>query len=220
MTIRIGDTCPNFPCETTHGEIMFHEWIGDSWAVFFSHPKDFTPICTTELGLMARMEAEFTARNVKIIGHSIDPVSEHRRWLTDIEETSGVRVGFPIIGDERLHVAKAMEMLAQDAVPGNRTPMDNATVRSVFIIGPDKRVKLMNHYPMTVGRNFDEVLRCIDALQLNAKYKVATPANWKQGDDVVIPPAISDAEALAMFPCGWRSPKPYLRLLKQPGDSK
>ena len=214
MTIRIGDIVPDFSADTTEGEIGFHKWIGDNWVVFVSHPKDFTPICTTELGLMAQMQGEFTRRGVKLIGHSIDPVAEHLRWMRDIKETHGAAVQFPIIGDENLYVAKALEMLSADAVPGIRTAADNATVRYVFVIGPDKCVKLMSSYPMTVGRNFDEVLRSIDSLQLTAKYKVATPANWKPGDRCVIPPTISDQEAKGLFPDGWISLKPYLRFVK------
>lgn len=216
MTIRINDEAPNFSAFTTQGGIQFHDWIKDSWVVFFSHPKDFTPICTTELGLMARMEAAFAQRNTKIIGHSIDPVEEHHRWIKDIGETQGTVPTFPIIGDSELIVAKLYDMLPADAKPGVRTPADNATVRAVFIIGPDRKIKLMSYYPMTVGRSFDEILRTLDALQLNAKYKVATPANWKPGGDVVIPPAVSNDEAATLFPGGWKSPKPYLRILPQP----
>lgn len=216
MTIRINDEAPNFSAFTTQGGIQFHDWIKDSWVVFFSHPKDFTPICTTELGLMARMESAFAERNTKIIGHSIDPVEEHHRWIKDISETQGVAPTFPIIGDSELIVAKLYDMLPADAKPGVRTPADNATVRCVFIIGPDRKIKLTSSYPMTVGRSFDEILRTLDALQLNAKYKVATPANWKPGGDVVIPPAVSNDEAATLFPDGWKSPKPYLRILPQP----
>ncbi len=216
MAIRIGDTAPDFTAHTTEGYIDFHRWIGDQWAVFFSHPKDFTPICTTELGLVAKMKDEFDRRNCKIIGHSIDPVSEHLRWAKDILETQGEAVNFPIIGDERLEVAKAFEMLPADAVPGKRTAADNATVRAVYVIGPDKKMKAISFYPMSCGRNFDEVLRVLDSLQLTAKFKVATPVNWSPGGDVVIPPSLSDEEAKILFPGGWDSPKPYLRTLPQP----
>lgn len=214
MTIRIGDEAPNFSAFTTQGGMNFHEWIKDSWVILFSHPKDFTPICTTELGLMARMESEFAKRNTKIVGHSIDPVEEHHRWLKDIEDTQGTKPSFPIIGDSELVVAKLYDMLPAEARPGIRTPADNATVRCVFIIGPDRKIKLTSSYPMTVGRSFDEILRTLDSLQLTAKHKVVTPANWHPGDDVVIPPAVTDEEAAALFPGGWRSPKPYLRIMK------
>lgn len=216
MTIKIGDFAPNFTAETTEGTITLHDWIGNGWAVFFSHPKDFTPICTGELGLMARMKEEFDKRGVKIIGHSIDPVEEHHRWAKDIEQTQGVAPNFPIIGDQNLYVAKLYEMLPLDAMPGKRTAGDNATVRAVFVIGPDKRIKVISFYPMTVGRNFDEVLRTLDSLQLTAKFKVATPVNWKQGGDCVIPPSVSDQEAAVLFPDGWRADRPYLRILPQP----
>lgn len=217
MVIRIGSEAPNFDADTTEGPINFHEWIGDGWAVFFSHPKDFTPICTTELGLMAKMKGEFDKRKTKIVGHSIDPVTEHLRWAKDIEDTQGVALNFPVIGDESLKVAKLYDMVEQDAVPGNRSIADNATVRLVFIVGPDKKIKLTSSYPMSVGRNFDEVLRAIDSLQLNAKYKVATPVNWKPGCDVVIPPSVSDEEASKLFPGGWKAVRPWLRMLPQPG---
>lgn len=216
MTIRINDEAPNFSAFTTHGGINFHEWIKDSWVVFFSHPKDFTPICTTELGLMARLESEFAKRDTKIIGHSIDPVAEHNRWILDIKETQGVAPTFPIIGDSELIVAKLYDMLPADAKPGVRTPADNATVRAVFIIGPDRKIKLTSFYPMTVGRSFDEILRALDSLQLTAKHKVVTPANWRPGMDVIIPPTVSNEEAEKLFPGGWYSPKPYLRILPQP----
>ncbi len=213
MTIRINDIAPDFKANTTYGLLRFHEWIGDHWAIFFSHPKDFTPICTTEIGVMARMENEFRDRETKIIGHSIDPVQEHYRWIADINKLYGVSLGFPIIGDDQLEIAKLYDMLPAEASPGIRTPADNATVRSVFIIGPDKRIKLMASYPMTVGRNFDEVLRTLDALQLNAQYKLVTPVNWKRGEPLVIPPAISNDEAKKMFPGGWIAETPYLRVI-------
>lgn len=213
MTVRINDTAPDFYAESTQGPIRFHEWLNEQWAIFFSHPKEFTPICTTELGLMARMEEEFSKRNTKIIGHSIDPVVEHMRWLYDIKETQGYMPSFPIIGDQDLKVAKLLDMLPAEAVPGVRTAADNATVRSVFIIGPDRKIKLTSNYPMTVGRSFDEILRSLIALQIHATYKLATPANWKDGDYLVIPPAVSDEEAAALFPAGWKSPKPYLRMV-------
>lgn len=216
MTIRIGDTAPDFVADTTQGRISFHEWIGSEWAVFFSHPKDFTPICTTELGMMAKLDGEFRRRHTKIIGHSIDPISEHDRWMKDIEETQGAAPTFPIIGDDSLEVAKLYDMLPADAVPGKRSPADNATVRAVFIIGPDKKIKVISFYPMTCGRNFDEVLRTIDSLQLTVKYKVATPVNWEFGDDVVIPPSVSNEEAAKLFPSGWKTVRPYLRTLPQP----
>jgi alkyl hydroperoxide reductase subunit AhpC len=213
MTIRINDTVPDFTANTTHGLLRFHEWIGDYWAIFFSHPKDFTPICTTEIGLMAKIEKEFVDRETKIIAHSIDPVQEHFKWFADIEKLYGVRPSFPIIGDENLEVAKLLEMLPAEAIPGVRTAADNATVRSVFIIGPDKKIKLMASYPMTVGRNFDEVIRTLDALQLNAQFKLVTPVNWKMGDSLVIPPAISNEQAKELFPKGWVSETPYLRVI-------
>lgn len=214
MAIRINDTVPNFRADTTQGPIDFHGWLDGAWAVFVSHPKDFTPICTTELGLMARMQAEFNRRGTKLIGHSIDPVSEHLRWMDDIEETQHAPVMFPIIGDEELTVAKALDMLPADAVPGKRSAADNATVRHTMIIGPDKKIKIISSYPMTVGRNFDEVLRVLDSLQLTARTKLATPVNWKPGDECVIPPSVSDDEAAKLFPGGWRAPRPWLRILK------
>jgi alkyl hydroperoxide reductase subunit AhpC len=216
--MRIGDTAPNFKAETTEGPIDFHEWIGDKWAVLFSHPKDFTPVCTTELGYMARIKPEFEKRNVKIIGLSVDPVEDHRKWSKDIEETQGAPVTYPLIGDPELKVAKLYDMLPADASgeAKSRTPADNATVRSVFVIGPDKKIKLILLYPMTTGRNFDEILRAIDSIQLTVKHKVATPANWKQGGDVIISPAVSDEEAKKLFPSGWKAPKPYLRITRQP----
>jgi len=219
MSLRINDTAPNFTALTTHGVVDFHTWIGDSWAILFSHPKDFTPVCTTELGYMARIEPEFTRRNAKLIGLSVDPVDSHGRWIADIEETQGARVGYPMIGDVDLAVAKLYNMLPADE-PGSsdgRTAATNATVRSVFVVGPDKKIKLMLTYPMTTGRNFDEILRVLDSLQLTAKHKVATPANWQQGQDVIIAGSVSDADAKTLFPEGWKAPKPYLRIVKQPG---
>src|SRR5215212_7421976 len=212
MALAIGDTAPDFEAETTEGKIQFHEWIGDKWAILFSHPKDFTPVCTTELGYMARIEPEFTKRNVKLIGLSIDPVDAHSKWAKDIEETQGAAVKYPMIGDHDLKVAKLYNMLPAEE-PGTsegRTAATNQTVRSVFIIGPDKKIKLMLTYPMTTGRNFDELLRVLDSLQLTAVYKVATPADWKNGQDVIIVASVSDAEAKEKYPGGWKSPKPYL----------
>jgi alkyl hydroperoxide reductase subunit AhpC len=218
MALRINSEAPNFTAETTQGKINFHEWIGDGWAILFSHPKDFTPVCTTELGYMASLKGEFDKRNTKVLGLSVDPVDDHVRWSKDIEETQGHKVTYPMIGDPELSVAKAYDMLPEGA--GNtsqgRTPADNATVRSVFVIGPDKKVKAMLTYPMSTGRNFDEVLRLLDSCQLTAKHKVATPVNWKQGEDVIIVPAVSDAEAKEKYPQGWKSPKPYLRIVPQP----
>lgn len=218
MSLRINDIAPNFTATTTRGSINFHDWIGDSWAILFSHPKDFTPVCTTELGYAARLEPEFTKRNCKLIGLSIDPVDNHALWTKDIEETQGHAVHFPMIGDTDLAVAKLYNMLPTDesGTCEGRTAATNATVRSVFIIGPDKKIKLMMTYPMTTGRNFDEILRVIDSMQLTAEHKVATPVNWKQGDDVIIVPAVSNADAEKMFPNGWKTLKPYLRLVKQP----
>jgi len=216
MTLRIGDTAPNFQAETTQGRIDFHDWIGDKWAVLFSHPKDFTPVCTTELGYMARIKPEFDRRNAKIIGLSADPVDDHKRWATDIEETQGTAPNYPIIGAADLRVAKLYDMLPAQAGPGKRTPADNATVRTVFLVGPDKKIKLMLFYPMTTGRNFYEVLRALDSIQLTAKHKVATPANWRQGQDVIIAGSVSDDEAKKLFPKGWKAPKPYLRITEQP----
>jgi len=214
---RINDVAPDFTAETTQGTIHFHDWIGDSWAVLFSHPKDFTPVCTTELGYMAKLQPEFQKRNAKIIGLSVDPVSSHKKWEGDIEEIQGTKVTYPMIGDPQLKVAKLYGMLpgnAGDSCEG-RTPADNATVRTVFVIGPDKRIKLQISYPMTTGRNFDEILRVIDSMQLTAKHKVATPVNWKPGDDVIITGAVSNEEAQRKFP-GFRTLKPYLRVTKQP----
>ena len=219
MSLRINDTAPNFTAKTTQGTIDFHTWIGDSWAVLFSHPKDFTPVCTTELGYMAKIEPEFKKRNVKLIGLSVDPVSNHERWAKDIEETQGYLPNYPMIGDDDLNVAKLYNMLPADE-PGTsegRSAATNATVRSVFVIGPDKKIKLNLTYPMTTGRNFDEILRVIDSMQLTAKYKVATPVNWKQGEDVIIAGSVNDDDAKTLFPEGWKAPKPYLRIVKQPG---
>jgi alkyl hydroperoxide reductase subunit AhpC len=219
MSLRINDIAPNFKAATTHGPIDFHEWIGDQWAVLFSHPKDFTPVCTTELGYMARIEPEFTRRNTKLIGLSVDAVDDHHRWARDIEETQGHLPKYPMIGDHDLAVAKLYNMLPAEE-PGTatgRTAATNATVRSVFVIGPDKRIKMMMTYPMTSGRNFDEILRVIDSIQLTAQHKVATPANWKPGEDVIIAGSVSDDDAKKLFPEGWRAPKPYLRIVKQPG---
>jgi len=215
--LRLGDTAPDFEADTTQGRIRFHDWIGDSWAVLFSHPKDFTPVCTTELGYMARIEPEFAKRNVKIIGLSVDPVGKHEQWADDIEETQGARPTYPIIGDSDFNVSKLYGMLpaSTSGDPATRTPADNQTVRNVFVIGPDKKVKLILVYPMTTGRNFDEVLRVIDSLQLTAKHRVSTPVNWKQGEDVIIAGSVSDDEAKQIFP-GYRAPKPYLRITPQP----
>jgi alkyl hydroperoxide reductase subunit AhpC len=218
MSLRINDTAPNFTAKTTQGTIDFHQWIGDSWAILFSHPKDFTPVCTTELGYMAKIEPEFTKRNAKLIGLSIDPVENHSKWAADIEETQGAAVKYPMIGDTDLNVAKLYNMLpAEEVASDGRTAATNATVRSVFIIGPDKKIKLMLTYPMTTGRNFDEILRVLDSMQMTAKYKVATPVNWKNGDDVIIAGSVSDEDAKTLFPQGWKAPKPYLRITKQPG---
>ena len=220
MSLRINDTAPDFTAQTTQGKINFHEWIGDQWAVLFSHPKDFTPVCTTELGYMAKIEPEFTKRNTKLIGLSIDPVENHSKWAADIEETQGSSVKYPMIGDTDLAVAKLYTMLPAEE-PGTsdgRTAATNATVRSVFIVGPDKKIKLMLTYPMTTGRNFDEILRVLDSMQMTAKFKVATPANWKKGDDVIIAGSVSDEEAKTLFPGGWKAVKPYLRVTKQPGS--
>jgi alkyl hydroperoxide reductase subunit AhpC len=219
MSLRINDLAPNFTARTTQGEIDFHQWIGDSWAILFSHPKDFTPVCTTELGYMAKIEPEFTRRNCKLIGLSVDPVDAHDRWAKDIEETQGHLPSYPMIGDTDLAVAKLYNMLPAEE-PGTfegRTAATNATVRSVFVIGPDKRIKLMLTYPMTTGRNFDEILRVLDSMQLTAAHKVATPVNWKKGEDVIIAGSVSDEDAKKLFPEGWKAPKPYLRVVKQPG---
>ena len=220
MSLRIYDVAPNFKAKTTQGEIDFHEWLGDQWGVLFSHPKDFTPVCTTELGYMAGLEQEFVKRNCKIIGLSVDPVDNHNQWAEDIKETQGHAVNYPMIGDSDLAVAKLYNMLPADE-PGSsegRTAATNATVRSVFIVGPDKTIKLMLTYPMTTGRNFDEILRVLDSMQLTAKHKVATPVNWRDGEDVIIVPSVSDEEAKEMFPSGWNTIKPYLRTVKQPSD--
>jgi alkyl hydroperoxide reductase subunit AhpC len=218
MALRIGDTAPNFQAETTEGKIDFHQWIGDGYAILFSHPKDFTPVCTTELGYMAKLKPEFDKRNTKIIGLSVDPVDNHKRWAKDIEETQGAAPNYPMIGDPELKVAKAYDMLPAGAgeTSEGRTAADNATVRTVFVIGPDKKVKLSLTYPMSTGRNFDEVLRVLDSIQLTAKHKVATPVNWKKGEDVIIVPAVNDEEAKKTFPAGWKAPKPYLRIVKDP----
>ena len=216
MALRIGDEAPNFTAETTHGKINFHEWIGDGWAVLFSHPKDFTPVCTTELGYMARLKPEFTKRSCKVIGLSIDPVADHEKWAKDIEETQGTAPNYPIIGDANLEVAKLYDMIHPNALGGKRSAADNATIRSVFVIGPDKKIKLILTYPMTTGRNFDEVLRVLDSMQLTAKHKVATPVNWKPGEDVIISGAVSDEEARQQYPAGWKAPRPYLRIVPQP----
>jgi len=219
MTLQLGDTAPDFTAETTEGSIGFHDWIGDSWAVLFSHPKDFTPVCTTELGYVAKLKPEFDKRNVKVIGLSIDSTDDHAAWAKDIEETQGQAPNYPIIGDSDLAVAKAYGMIHPNVTGGakGRTAADNATVRTVFVIGPDKKIKLMITYPMATGRNFDEVLRVIDSLQLTAKHQVATPVNWKQGEDVIIVPAVSDEDAKKKFPGGWKTLKPYLRIVPQPG---
>jgi alkyl hydroperoxide reductase subunit AhpC len=217
MALRINDEAPNFTAQTTQGDIDFHKWIGDGWAILFSHPKDFTPVCTTELGYMAKLEPEFKKRNTKIIGLSVDPVGSHSKWAQDIEETQGATVNYPMIGDPELKVAKLYNMLPADE-PGTsegRTPATNATVRTVFVIGPDKRIKLMISYPMTTGRNFDEILRVLDSMQLTTRHKVATPVNWKNGDDVIIVPAVSDEEAKQKYP-GFKTLKPYLRTVSQP----
>ena len=218
MTVQIGNTAPDFEAQTTEGTINFHDWLGDSWGVLFSHPKDFTPVCTTELGYMAKLKPEFDRRNVKIIGLSVDPVDDHEKWVGDIEETQGAKVTYPLIGDSELTVAKLYGMLpaSEDGTSEGRTAATNATVRNVYIIGPDKQVKLMISYPMSTGRNFDEILRVIDSLQLTANHKVATPVNWKDGDDVIILPAVSDEDAKATYPDGWEAPRPYLRIVPQP----
>ena len=218
MALRINSEAPNFTAETTEGKINFHEWIGDGWAVLFSHPKDFTPVCTTELGYMAGLKKEFEKRNTKVLGLSVDGVSDHKKWSKDIEETQGHAVNYPLIGDPELKVAKAYDMLPDEAgsTSEGRTAADNQTVRSVFVIGPDKRVKAMLTYPMSTGRNFDEVLRLLDSCQLTAKHKVATPVNWKQGQDVIILASVSDAEAKERYPAGWKAPRPYIRIVPQP----
>jgi len=218
MALRINDEAPNFTAETSQGQINFHDWIGNGWAILFSHPKDFTPVCTTELGYMAGLEPEFAKRNCKILGLSVDPVSSHTKWAADIEETQGHRVRYPMVGDPQLQVAKLYDMLPADA--GNtsegRTPATNATVRTVFVVGPDKKIKLMLSYPMSTGRNFDEVLRVLDSLQLTAKHQVSTPVNWKPGEDVIISGNVSDDDAKKKYPAGWKAPKPYIRIVSQP----
>jgi alkyl hydroperoxide reductase subunit AhpC len=218
MTLAIGDTAPDFEAQTTEGRINFHAWMGDKWTVLFSHPKDFTPVCTTELGYMAKIKPEFDKRGVKIIGLSVDPVTSHAKWAADIEETQGFAPNYPMIGDPELTVAKAFGMLpaSLNGSSEGRTAADNQTVRNVFVIGPDKKIKLILVYPMTTGRNFDEVLRVIDSLQLTAKHKVATPVNWKQGEDVIIAGSVSDDDAKKTYPQGWKSPKPYIRIVPQP----
>ncbi|MEX2648114.1 MAG: peroxiredoxin [Alphaproteobacteria bacterium] len=218
MSLRINAEAPNFTAQTTEGTINFHDWIGNGWAILFSHPKDFTPVCTTELGYMAKLKPEFDKRNCKILGISVDPVDDHKRWVNDIKETQGHAVNYPLIGDPELKVAKLYDMLpeAAGASSQGRTPADNATVRTVFVVGPDKKIKLMLTYPMTTGRNFDEVLRVLDSMQLTAKHKVATPVNWKRGEDVIIAGSVSDEEAKKVYPGGWKAPKPYLRIVPQP----
>jgi alkyl hydroperoxide reductase subunit AhpC len=218
MAFQIGDTAPDFEADTTQGRIRFHDWLGDSWGVLFSHPKDFTPVCTTELGYMAKLKPEFDKRKVKIIGLSVDPVDNHAKWAKDIEETQGFAPNYPMIGDPDLKIAKLYGMLPASTAGTSegRTPADNQTVRNVLVIGPDKKIKLMIAYPMTTGRNFDEVLRVIDSVQLTAKHRVATPVNWKQGDDVIIAGSVSDDEAKKIYPQGWKSPKPYIRIVPQP----
>ena len=218
MALSINDVAPDFEADTTEGRIRFYDWVGDSWAVLFSHPKDFTPVCTTELGYMARMKPEFDRRKVKILGLSVDPVDNHARWANDIKETQGYAPNYPLVGDPDLKIAKLYGMLPASTAGTSegRTPTDNLTVRNVFVIGPDKKVKLVIVYPMTTGRNFDEVLRVIDSLQLTAKHKVATPVNWKQGEDVIISGAVSDEEAKKTYPDGWKAPRPYLRIVPQP----
>jgi alkyl hydroperoxide reductase subunit AhpC len=218
MSLQIGGQAPDFEAETTEGRIRFHDWIGDSWAVLFSHPKDFTPVCTTELGYMARLKPEFDKRNVKIIGLSVDPVDSHTRWSNDIKETQGHAPNYPMIGDTDLKISKLYGMLPAGVAETSegRTPADNQTVRNVFVIGPDRKIKLMIVYPMTTGRNFDEVLRVIDSLQLTAKHKVATPVNWKRGEDVIIAGSVSDEDAKKVYPQGWKAPRPYLRIVPQP----
>jgi thioredoxin-dependent peroxiredoxin len=218
MALQLGDTAPDFTAETTNGPISFHDWIGDSWAILFSHPRDFTPVCTTELGYMAKIKPEFDRRNVNVIGLSVDPMENHAKWVADIEETQGYAPNFPIIGDADFKVSKLYGMLpaSVEGDPTVRTPADNQTVRNVFVVGPDKKIKLILVYPMTTGRNFDEVLRVIDSLQLTAKHKVATPVNWQQGDNVIIAGSVSDEEAKETYPEGWESPKPYIRIVNQP----
>jgi alkyl hydroperoxide reductase subunit AhpC len=218
MSLQLGDLAPDFTAQTTEGPLTFHAWLGNNWGILFSHPKDFTPVCTTELGYMAGLQSEFAKRNCKIIGLSIDPVDDHKRWSKDIEETQGHAVNYPMIGDHDLKVAKLYDMIHPNAsgTSQGRTAADNATVRSVFVVGPDKKIKLMLTYPMTTGRNFDEVLRVLDSMQLTSKHQVATPVNWKHGDDVIIAGSVSDEEAKKKYPQGWKAPKPYLRIVSQP----
>ncbi len=218
MSLRINDTAPNFTADTTEGQIDFHNWIGDGWGVLFSHPKDFTPVCTTELGYLAQMQKEFEKRNCKIMGLSVDSVSDHKAWTKDIEETSGAKLGYPIVADEKLEIAKLYDMLpaSEGGAAGERTAADNQTVRSVFLVGPDKKIKMSLTYPMSTGRNFDELLRVLDSCQLTAQYKVATPANWQHGEDVIIVPAVNNEEAEKLFPNGWETVKPYLRKVPDP----
>jgi alkyl hydroperoxide reductase subunit AhpC len=218
MTLQIGDTAPDFEADTTEGRIRFHDWIGDSWAVLFSHPKDFTPVCTTELGYMAKLKPEFDKRNTRIIGLSVDPIDSHAKWAEDIQETQGHAPNYPLIGDHELNIAKAWGMLPASASgeASKRTAADNQTVRNVFVIGPDKKIKLVLVYPMSTGRNFDEVLRVLDSLQLTAKHKVSTPVNWRQGEDVIISGSVSDEEAKKTYPQGWKAPKPYIRIVPAP----
>jgi alkyl hydroperoxide reductase subunit AhpC len=222
MALQLGQTAPDFEADTTEGRLRFHDWMGDSWAVLFSHPKDFTPVCTTELGYMAKIQPEFERRNVKIIGLSVDPVDKHGAWMDDIEQTQGAAPNYPLIGDADFNVSKLYGMLPADTAgdPGTRTPADNQTVRNVFVVGPDKKVKLILVYPMTTGRNFDEVLRVIDSLQLTAQHKVATPVNWQQGEDVIIAGSVSDDEAREKYPDGWEAPRPYIRIVPQPETTR
>ena len=221
MALQINDKAPDFEADTTEGKIAFHEWMGDSWCVLFSHPKDFTPVCTTELGYMAKLKPEFDKRNTKVIGLSVDPVENHKRWSKDIEETQGTAPNYPMIGDTNLTISKLYGMLPADAgeMSDGRTAADNATVRNVFVVGPDKKIKLIIAYPMTTGRNFDEVLRVIDSMQLTAAHKVATPVNWKQGEDVIIAGSVNDEDAKKQYPDGWKAPRPYLRIVPQPGSA-
>jgi thioredoxin-dependent peroxiredoxin len=218
MSLRLNDVAPDFVAETTQGTVKFHEWIGDGWAILFSHPKDFTPVCTTELGYMAGLQPEFAKRNCKIIGLSVDPVTQHSKWAVDIEETQGHKVNYPMIGDPQLKIAKLYDMLPAEAgeTSEGRTPATNATVRTVFLIGPDKKIKLMLVYPMSTGRNFDEVLRILDSIQLTARHNVSTPVNWKQGQDVIISGSVTDEAAKKLYPAGWKSPRPYIRIVPQP----
>jgi alkyl hydroperoxide reductase subunit AhpC len=218
MTLRIGSTAPDFEAQTTEGSIRFHDWMGNGWAILFSHPKDFTPVCTTELGYMAKLKPEFDKRNCKILGLSVDPVEDHIRWVQDIKEATGFSPNYPLIGDKDLAIAKLYDMLPEDAgdTSKGRTPVDNQTVRNVYVVGPDKKIKLMLAYPMSTGRNFDEILRALDSLQLTTEYQVATPVNWHQGEDVIIGSSVSDEQAKRMFPDGWKAPKPYIRIVPQP----